>query len=460
MKKDGAGQLTKRDLDPVSPQNPVCLQDSGRNYLWANSQALALAQITKEAPDPPGCRIEREATGEPTGFMEVERFTDFFMIGQLLPLMTIEERRNGLLAVIKALNSYGITSIVEAGLGPGMEYFCRGSQDNTNVRVFSDLHREGRLNIRATILLLSQDFYTPGAANLKDMKKYLDYVATNTGFGDEWLRIGGLKMFADMVNFNKTSWMWEEYVGGGTGSLLMAGQTDEERYNELTEMIAYGHKQRYQMCIHVIGDRGTDAVVDGLIKALKEDPWDARHYVIHATYVRPQTMKRMAEHNIGASIQVAWKWWWCYSDLDEAAVGPVRDAYSMPMRSLLDAGVRVANSSDAPECEPDWKIGVQAAVRRVSKLTGRVSGPEQCVSREEAIRSYTIDAAYLDHQDQNKGSIEAGKLADFCILGDDILAVPAEKIRDIPVLMTIVGGRVVYDAGSDDIEMTRGPLGN
>ena len=451
-------EINDLDLDAVSPKNPVLLQDFQRNFLWANSKALQLAGINAETTDLMGATVHKDpADGHPTGFLEVPRFIDFVLIGSLLPPMTYTQRREGILACLKALNAYGITSVVEPGLGVGIGYFCRGVHETENLRVLSDLHREGRLDMRITALLFSQDFLAPGVASLEGLKRYLDYVGTNTGFGDEWLRIGGLKMLVDFAHFNKTAWMYEDYVGGGNGMLLVKGETDDERCRELTEMIKYGHSKRWQIGIHTIGDRTTDACVDGFIEAQQEDPWDdARHYLIHVNFVRPETMKRMAEYKIGASIQSAWKWWYMYSDLDEPAVGPERNARSIPMRSLLDAGVRVANGSDAPETDPDWKIGVMAAVTRRSKLTGQVGGPEECVTVEEAIRSYTLDAAYLDHQDQVKGSIETGKYADFCILGDDILSVDPEAIPDIPVLMTIVGGRIVYDADSGEINLTTG----
>ena len=117
--------------------------------------------------------------------------------------------------------------------------------------------------------------------------------------------------------------------------------------------------------------------------------------------------------------------------------------YTFPVRMMIDAGLVVSNSADAPETEPDWRWGVEAAVRRVSKITGEVRREDQRITIEEALKTYTINGAYLDRQEKVKGSIEAGKLADFCIMGDDILKIEHEKIHDVPVLMTILGGEVV-----------------
>jgi predicted amidohydrolase YtcJ len=185
-------------------------------------------------------------------------------------------------------------------------------------------------------------------------------------------------------------------------------------------------------------------VVDGFVAALEEDPWDARHYVIHADYITPRTRQRMAEFGIGAVMQSLIKW--IISDVSDAVVGEERSAGEWPFKSLMDAGIHVANSSDAPVTYPDWKMGVEVAVTRESRATGKVSGPHESISREEALRAYTIEGAWIDHMEGQKGSIEVGKLADFCVLDGDILTCDVHDIHGVPTVMTIVGGRVVYDA--------------
>jgi hypothetical protein len=238
--------------------------------------------------------------------------------------------------------------------------------------------------------------------------------------------------------------MYEDYVGGGNASLCVDGETDEERYNELVNMIVYGHNHGFQVGIHACGDRAIDACVDGYIKAMEEQPWDARHYIIHGDFVTPECIKRMAKYNIGLNALTPVKW--TISDLMETVVGEKRSAWQWPLKALLDAGIHVSNSSDAPVIPPDWRLGVQSSILRESKATGKVSGPDQCISREDAIRAYTINCAWQDHMEHIKGSIEVGKLADFCVLDEDILTIDAHQIKDIPILMTIVGGNTVYDA--------------
>jgi predicted amidohydrolase YtcJ len=290
-------------------------------------------------------------------------------------------------------------------------------------------------------------FGEDGRLTLKDLQQGMPYLGIHTGFGNEWLKIAGVKLIADGITESpvRTAWMYEEYTDapGVTGSLVVPGETDEERYNEFINMIVYAHKHGFQVGIHSIGDRAIDACVDGIIKAMKEEPRECHHYVIHGDFVTAQCAKRMAEYNIGVNPQPGFIW--ALPDL-AVTVGEERAAYAEPLRTLIDTGVHMMASSDAPVIYPSWTQGVEAAVLRESKATGKVRSPEQCITREEVIRAYTIGGAWQDHMENIKGSIEVGKLADFCVLDEDILTINAHKIKDIRTLMTIVGGKIVYDA--------------
>jgi predicted amidohydrolase YtcJ len=194
-----------------------------------------------------------------------------------------------------------------------------------------------------------------------------------------------------------------------------------------------------------------DVCYDQYMRCIEEDTWDARHYTIHSDFTRPDTIKKIAEfgrrtgYELGMNVQSSIKW--TISDLMETLVGPEREAYHWPLRTMLDSGLHVADSSDAPVCYPDWKPGVQSAVLRESKATGKVSGPEQRITVSEAIRNYTYNGAWLDHLEAVKGSIGVGKLADFCVIDGDILTINPHKINNLRILMTIVGGKIVFDTG-------------
>jgi predicted amidohydrolase YtcJ len=246
--------------------------------------------------------------------------------------------------------------------------------------------------------------------------------------------------------------MFEPYLDGTYGLLETEGDTLDKQEKSLREMIKLVHKNRLQVGIHSTGERTIHIISDQYMKCIEEDPWDARHYVIHSDFSRPEDIKKMGEfgrrtgYGIGLNVQSSIKW--TISDFMETVVGPEKAAYHWPLRTMLDSGIRVANSSDAPVTYPDWRPGVQAAVLRESKATGKISGPEQRISVAEAIATYTINGAWLDHMEDIKGSIEPGKLADFCVLDDDILEVAPHKITNIRILMTVVGGRVVFNTGA------------
>ncbi|MBN1191009.1 MAG: amidohydrolase family protein [Dehalococcoidales bacterium] len=200
-----------------------------------------------------------------------------------------------------------------------------------------------------------------------------------------------------------------------------------------------------------------DSVIDNgniltqYMKCIQEDPWDARHYTIHSDFPRPDTIRKVGRfgkqngHELGMNVQSSIKW--TISGLMDSVIGSQREAYHWPLRTMLDNGIHVADNSDAPATYPDWETGVQSAALKESKATGKVSGRDQCISVAETIRNYTINGAWLDHMETVKGSIESGKLADFCVIDGDILNINPHKIAGLKTLITIVSGRIVFDAG-------------
>lgn len=439
--KDQTRHPTRWDLDPVSPNNPVLLGDYSQHELWVNSKALELAEITKDTPLPSGGEIVKEpVTGEPTGTLRELPAEGLVM--RVVPLWTKEQKKQAILSMMSELNSLGITSITEAALGPGGTGFQGGLLDAECISVYNDLYNEGNLTLRVNILYLFGEY---GSCSFKDFQQIVPYIGIHSGFGNEMLRIAGIKMFADGIPTIKTAWMYEEYVGGGNGSLVLPGETDEERRNELIKMIIYAHKHGFQLGIHSIGGRAIEACIDGFIKAEREEPRGLRHYVIHGDFITDGYAKRAVKYNIGNCVQPIIKW--TLSDVMDKVVGIELSAREWPLRTLLDIGVHLSAGSDAPVTYPNWLQGVQAAVLRESKATGTVRGPEQRITVEEAIGMYTIGGAWQDHMEHIKGSIEVGKLADFCILDKDILTVEPHGIKDIRNLMTIVGGKIAYDAG-------------
>lgn len=431
---------TRGDIDPVSPNNPTFFIDFSGHTLLANSEAIRRAGITKDTPNPPGGEIEKDPnTGEVTGIFK--ELSAQALISRVVPLYTKAQKREAILSALKCLNAEGITSYTDAALGPGGNNYGGGLMGAECIEVYKELREEKKLTARVSILMLFGEY---GALSFDDLKKGLAHYSIPEGWRNEWVRIPGVKIFADGIPPTKTAWMHEEYVGGGYGSLCVPGDTDEEKYNELINMIVYAHKHGVQIGVHATGGRAIDATVDGFVRAMKENPKkNPRHYIIHGDFISDPTAKRMAEYNIGVNVQPGIKW--TISDYMDTLLGKDRSARQWPLRMLLDMGVHVAGSSDTPVTYPNWRQGVQSAILRESKATGKVSGPEQCILREEAIRMYTMEGAWQDHMEDVKGSIEVGKWADFCILGEDILTIDPLQIKDIPVLTTIVGGKIVYN---------------
>lgn len=431
----------RSDIDPVSPDNPVILTDFSGHTILVNQKALEIAGITAETKPSSG-HIERDEQGEPTGiFLELGAQA---LVTKHVPILTREEKKAALLSSLAILNSHGVTSLTDAAIGPGGEAYSYGVMSAEFIDIYKELLAEGQLTARVSVLLLLGDY---GALNYDDLKNGLETFPIPTDTDPEWLRFPGIKLFADGIPLTYTSWMNEDYVSGdvGHGVSVLPGETDEEQRANLIRMIKLVHERGFQVAIHATGDRAIDAAVDGYAEAMAEKPGgDPRHYVIHGDFISPETCRKLAGINGGVAMQPTIEA--MISDFDPAVVGDERAAYEWPMRTVLDSGLRLTASSDAPITVPNWRLGVENAVLRESLVSGAVSGPEECITVEEAIRAYTINGAYQDHMEDIKGSIEVGKLADFCIIDQDILSIDPHQIKTIGVVKTIVGGKVVYQA--------------
>jgi predicted amidohydrolase YtcJ len=430
---------SKEMLDKVSPDNPVVLTEYSGHRIWVNSRALASAKITRDTSDPVGGRIGRSPeSGELTGLLYEKAAMP---VRENIPPWTSKQRKEALVQAMAELSSLGVTSFTDAGVDRE-KWACYCD-------VYNEFFDDRKWTCRVNMLLMLGGF---GKSVLGTIKEALTYVGARYNFGNDWLKVGGAKLIGDGIPPLKTAFMFEPYLDGTYGLLVTEGNTVEEQEKSLRDMIKVIHENRLQVGIHSCGERTIAIITDQYMKCIEEDPWDARHYVIHSDFTLPETIKKMAEfgrrtgYELGLNVQSPIKW--TISEFMETVVGAKRAGYHWPLRTMLDAGIRVANSSDAPVIYPDWRPGIQGAVLRESKATGKPSGPEQCITVPEAIRTYTINGAWLDHKENIKGSIEAGKLADFCVIDEDILTLDPHKIKDLRILMTIVGGNIVYDTGA------------
>ncbi|MFF9144673.1 amidohydrolase [Streptomyces sp. NPDC014861] len=435
---DPSRQPSRADLDAVSPDHPVVLYSFSGHATWVNSQALALMGVDRDTVAPPGGAIVADAEGEPTGLLHEGAQA---LVQNALPPLGRRERTEAIRSTLATLAGLGITSYTEPGLGPGGDGIMRGALGAETLDVYRRLLADGELTARVGVLVLP----TGMASTAEEFARNLDALAgTTVGDDPRRLAVHGVKVFADGIVPNKTAWMHEPYVGGGCGSLCVGGDIDDERVGEIRAMVRHAHAAGHQLGVHATGDRAIDTVADAFAEAAAAHPRDdARHYVIHGDFLTAHSMKVLAAHGYGVNMNPTIKW--TVADMEEDFVGAGRAAYAWPYRDAIDAGVRVASGSDAPVTHPDWRQGVATMVLRESKAAGRVSGPEQRIALAEAIRTYTIEAAWQDFADDWKGSLEPGKVADLCVVAGDLLGADPHTIPEMPVVLTVMDGRIVHD---------------
>lgn len=434
---------TRHDLDAATTAHPVVLEEVYAHSSWANTRALAEAAIDAAVTSPPGSTVRKDpATGEPTGLFR--EFGAQALLHERMPRVGRDQRRRAILGALDLLTPLGITSFTDPALGPGGDQQLGGAFHQEGIEVYAELAEAGELRCRVNVLLLFGDPH--GAATAAGIEEGLRDYRPPAGTDPARLRVAGVKIFADGIPPSRTSWVSEPYEGEPAryGSLVVDGGDEAARARELTRMVALVHAAGYQVGVHATGDRAVDTVVDAYAVAMRGggNP-DPRHYVIHGDLLTPRTIATMARMRIGLNPQPAIQW--TLGGMLPEVIGHERTDRQWPLRDVLDAGVRVALSSDAPVMDPDWRRGVAAAALRESKATGRVVGARHRITVLEALRAYTLGGAWQDHADDWKGSIEVGKVADLCVLAADPLAVDPHDIPEIPVRCTILGGEVVYE---------------
>lgn len=449
---------TRGDLDLVSPEHPVVLDDDNLHAYWVNSAALRLAGVAAGTPEPPGGTIVRDAAGEPTGLLL--EFSARGLIDRVLPPLSRTERKRAIATVIGELHRLGITSFTEPGVGPGGGGSAMGLE---SLHAYQELAAEGALGIRASILLLLGEHGELTAAHVRDgiaslgldtadPRRQRPFAADPRRLhpfaaDPRRLRLAGVKVFADGIPPFHTAWMHERYADAAThGSLAIPGASDEERVAELAEIIAVGHRAGLQMGIHATGDATVDASVAGIVAARRAHPGlDPRHYIIHADLLGPATIATMSEHRIGVSSQPELLAH-IHAEV-EALLGGERGGRQYPNRDILDAGVPLAFGSDMPvAASADWRRAAAVAVLRRSAASGEVVGAAQRIGLHEALHAYTTGGARQDRAETWKGSLEVGKVADFCVLRSDPFAVDPAGLPGIPVTATVVDGEQVFAA--------------
>ena len=413
---------TKELLDSLAPGRPAYLSAADGHSGWVNSEALRLAGITKDTPDPLNGRIERDARGEPTGTL---REAAKNLVSSLIPPVTAEQQAEGLRRAQALLHAAGVTAIQEAAATRPL------------LEAYRTLDRTGELTLRTVVSLLARPE--------EDLTQVDSLVAWRIEFQGTQVHPTAVKLFEDGVIEARTAAMLTPYLDRHDD----AG-TPNWRPGQLDSIVALLVDKDFSVHVHAIGDGAVRYTLDALEKAEQGKPrGNRRHQIAHLEVIDSADIGRFASLGVIANFQALWAYPDSYiTDLTWPALGPERSRWIYPIGSVVRAGGRLALGSDWNVSSYVPMAAIQVAVtRRDSRDTlgaGERLLPEQAIDLETALRGYTIGSAYALGLDQETGSITTGKAADLVVLGEDLRMVSPTRLARVPVLLTMVAGKAVY----------------
>ena len=415
----------KNLLDEIDTKRPIMLRGLDGHTVWVNSRALELAGITAETLDPPLGVIERDPDGEPSGTL---RETAQELVMAVMPAPTLESNIKALGEGIRHLNSLGITSYIDAWVG--MEDY----------QSYQAINQAGNLTGRVVTSLTYESGFAKHYGDEFDQ-----ILAGRQAYASERLNHESVKLFLDGVLEGETAALLEPYVGkhGQKGELIL---NPEELANAVTRFDAMG----LQVHMHAIGDRAVRAGLDAIEAARQQNGVsDNRHHISHLQMIHVDDIERFAGLDTAANFQALWaepdEW---IMQLNLPVLGEERVQGMYPIASVERAGGRIVGGSDWNVSSADPLVAIEVAVRRQDALedTGPVLNESERVSMSTMIAAYTINAAWLMHQEGKTGSIEVGKQADIAVLDRLLFEIPATEISDTRVLLTLLDGEVIYAA--------------
>jgi predicted amidohydrolase YtcJ len=411
---------TRYDLDQISAELPIIFSRACGHIVVVNSKALAVAGIGRCPEQPVGGVIDLDEDGYPTGILRECRG----LVTRHIPRDTVEDYKRTLQAAAGLAASYGLTAVQTDDISDDME---------GKLQAYSELVAGSKLPIRVNLQIR--------VGSMEKLQRYLE-LRQRFQFPPETVEYGPIKLMTDGSLGGRTAALRQPYADDPTTDGVAV--LSQEQINQL---LSAAHAHGLQMAGHAIGDRAMDMLLDGFQHALNQKPTaDARPRIIHAQITTPDILQRIRQMGVLCDIQPGF----VGTDLHmvEDRVGSERAQSTYAWRTMRTMGIPTAGGSDAPveSCNP--LIGIQMAVTR-QDLHGFPEGgwlPEQRLTVEEALHLYTMGSAYATFSEARRGSLTAGKLADFVVLGEDISAVNADQIHRVPVVATYVGGNVVYQA--------------
>ncbi len=408
----------KHDLDAVAPNNPVIVVRACGHIAAVNSRALEIAGITRDTPDPEGGTIDRDEHGEPTGVVREAAQT---LVRSKIAEPTTEQIKQALIMAGKQFLSVGVTSVGEAGIRRPEEMYA-----------YQELAHSGELPVRTYLMMMIDETLEP-----------LSQLGIRTGFGDAWLRIGPAKIFLDGSIGGRTARMSQPYEGQDD-NLGLWMQDPQVMKNKLKA----AHKAGFQCCAHAIGDAAIELLIESYEEALEEDPRpNTRHRIEHSSILRPDLIDRI--QRIGAVPVPGTTFLYAFKNAYVQNLGMDRIRYAYAMNTFFQRGIVASASTDAPVDSTRAMIGIQTMVTRRSE-EGDVIWPEERISLEQAVRAYTYNGAYASFEENLKGTIAPGKLADLVVLETDLRQVKPEELEHVEVDLTFSEGEIVYSRSASE----------
>ena len=405
--------INNLDLDEVAPNHPVIITHRGGHTAYVNSLALKIAKIDEKTPDPKGGSIERDSlTGKLNGRL-LETAT--YLVEEYVPnKFTRADYQAGVKLISNMLSKSGITSVTDAGTGV------------KSLQSFEDAYQSGELKTRIYCMIRGYAFDEVNNSGKK------------TGYGDNWVKIGGVKLVCDGSISERTARLSEPYIGRPNYYGIIINNEDE-----IFEQALKAHLNDWQIGVHANGDVGIDITLKVFERLQKEKKRiDPRFRIEHCTIINKSLVERIKSLNV---IPNPFSTYVYFHGEKMKEYGKKRLENMFAVRSFIDAGINVTQTSDYPPGPFEPMMAIQSSVTRTD-YTGEVWGPSQKISVEEAIKVATINGAYASYEENIKGSLEVGKLADLTILGQDPRNIDPMKIIDIPIERTMVGGKWSYES--------------
>lgn len=427
------GVPNKRLLDEVAPDRPVALSSVGGHSIWVNSKGLAVAGITRDTPDPPNGRIDRDATGEPIGALQESAIA---LIESILPPPSERQREAALRYGMKYFNGIGIVGWQDANVAP--------LDDPTQVlQTYVSMQRKGELRAHVT-LALTWD-------NARGLEQIPDLLATSKRLAAQGIEARTVKFFLDGVLAQRSAALLEPYADQADFSGEL--QIEPDVYRAAIQQL---DAQGWQVHVHAIGDRAIRATVDAFeaardANAKSRARRDNRHLISHANLIAPEDLPRFAQLGVTVIFQPLWARFDDYMRMTGVRVGSERLRHMYPSASVLRAGGRVAYGSDWAVASANPLQGMEVALTHLEPgaNAGEPLSPQERVTLEQAIAGYTLNAAYAMHKEAVTGSIQPGKSADLVVLEHDLFKLPVNQIARTQVLLTLFAGRPVHGDWAD-----------